>query len=60
MGEVYNYSGMYLSYSFFLLIDSFKVEFYLICVLENNDYVKVGMINVYKLVYWGSGIISNY
>ena len=33
---------------------------YLICASENNDYVKVGMINAYKSVHWGSGIISNH
>ena len=32
----------------------------MICASENNEYVKVGMINAYKSVHWGSGIISNH
>ena len=58
--EVYNYSGTYLSYSLSSSTDSLKAEPYLICASENNDYVKVGMINAYKSVHWGSGIISNH
>ena len=60
VGEVYNYSGTYLSYSLSSSTDSLKAEPYLICASENNDYVKVGMINAYKSVHWGSGIISNH
>ena len=48
VGEVYNYSGTYLSYSLSSSTDSLKAEPYLICASENNDYVKVGMINAYK------------
>lgn len=58
--EVYNYSGTYLSYSLSSSTDSLKIEPYLICTSENNDYVKVGMMNAYKSVHWGSGIISNH
>lgn len=58
--EAYNYSGTYLSYSLSSSTDSLKIEPYLICASENNDYVKVGMINAYKSVHWGSGIISNH
>lgn len=58
--EVYNYSGMYLSYSLSSSTDSLKIEPYMICASENNEYVKVGMINAYKSVHWGSGIISNH
>lgn len=50
--EVYNYSGTYLSYSLSSSTDSLKAEPYLICASENNDYVKVGMINAYKSVHW--------
>ena len=32
----------------------------MICASENNEYVTVGMINAYKSVHWGSGIISNH
>lgn len=58
--EAYNYSGTYLSYSLSSSTDSLKIEPYLLCTSENNDYVKVGMINAYKSAHWGSGIISNH
>jgi len=58
--EVYNYSGVYLSYSLSSSTDSLKIEPYMICASENNEYVKVGMINAYKSVHWGNGIISNH
>lgn len=58
--EAYNYSGTYLSYSLSSSTDSLKVEPYLICASDNNEYVKVGMINAYKSAHWGSGIISNH
>ena len=45
--DVFNYSGTYLSYS-------------LSSASENSEYVKMGMINAYKSVHWGSGIISNH
>ena len=51
---------MYLSYSLSSSTDSLKIEPYMICASENNEYVKVGMINAYKSVHWGSGIISNH
>lgn len=58
--EVYNYSGIYLSYSLSSSTDSLKIEPYIICASENNEYVKVGMINAYKSVHWGNGIINNH
>lgn len=58
--EAYNYSGTYLSYSLSSSSDSLKIEPYLICASENGNYVKVGMINAYKSVHWGCGIISHH
>lgn len=58
--DVDNYSGTYLSYSLSSSTDSLKIEPYLICASENSEYVKVGMINAYKSVHWGGGIISNH
>lgn len=58
--EIFNYSGTYLSYSLSSSTDSLKIEPYIICTSENNDYVKVGMINAYKSVHWGSGILNNH
>lgn len=58
--DVYNYSGIYLSYSLSSSTDSLKIEPYMICASENSEYVKVGMINAYKSVHWGGGIISNH
>ena len=58
--EVFNYSGIYLSYSLSSSTDSLKIEPYIICAADNNGYVKVGMINAYKSIHWGSGIINNH
>lgn len=58
--EVFNYSGIYLSYSLSSSTDSLKIEPYIICASDNNGYVKVGMINAYKSIHWGSGIINNH
>lgn len=58
--DVFNYSGIYLSYSLSSSTDSLKIEPYMICASENSEYVKVGMINAYKSVHWGGGIISNH
>lgn len=58
--DVFNYSGIYLSYSLSSSTDSLKIEPYMICTSENSEYVKVGVINAYKSVHWGSGIISNH
>ena len=54
--DVFNYSGLYLSYSLSSSTDSLKIEPYLISASENSEYVKVGMINAYKSVHWGGGI----
>ncbi len=32
----------------------------MICASEGNEYVKVGMINAYKSIHWGSGILSHH
>ena len=58
--DVFNYSGTYLSYSLSSSTDSLKIEPYMICASENSEYVKMGMINAYKSVHWGSGIISHH
>lgn len=58
--EIFNYSGIYLSYSLSSSTDSLKIEPYIICASDNNGYVKVGMINAYKSIHWGSGIINNH
>lgn len=58
--DVFNYSGIYLSYSLSSSTDSLKIEPYMICASENSEYVKVGVINAYKSMHWGSGIISNH
>ncbi len=39
---VFNYSGTYLSYSLSSSTDSLKIEPYMICASENNEYVKMG------------------
>lgn len=49
--DVFNYSGIYLSYSLSSSTDSLKIEPYMICASENSEYVKVGVINAYKSVH---------
>lgn len=58
--DVPNYSGIYLSYSLSSSTDSLKIEPYIICPSDSGEYVKVGMINAYKSVHWGGGIISSH
>lgn len=58
--DVYNYSGIYISYSLSSSSDSLKIEPYLIAPSENNDYVKVAHMSAYNTTHWGVGIFSNH
>ena len=46
--EVYNYSGIYVSYSLSSSSDCLKMEPYLISASENNDYVQVIHMSAYN------------
>lgn len=58
--EVFNYSGIYWSYSLSSSTDSLKIEPYIICPAADNTHVTVGMTNAYKSTHWGSGIINHH
>lgn len=58
--EVYNYSGIYISYSLSSSSNALKVEPYLIAPSENNDYVKVVHMSAYNTTHIGVGIFSNH
>ena len=49
--DVYNYSGIYISYSLSSSLDSLKIEPYLIAPSENNDYVKVAHMSAYNTTH---------
>lgn len=53
--EVYNYSGIYISYSLSSSSDCLKMEPYLISASENNDYVQVTHMSAYNTTHRGSG-----
>lgn len=56
--EVFNYSGIYLSYSLSSSTDSLKIEPYIICASDNNGYVKVGMIQRITTITIGAAVLS--
>lgn len=58
--EVYNYSGIYLSYSLSSSSQCLKVEPYLISASENNEYVKVGHMSAYNATHWGVAVFNNH
>ena len=49
--EVYNYSGIYISYSLSSSSDCLKMEPYLISASENNDYVQVTHMSAYNTTH---------
>ncbi len=58
--EVYNYSGIYLSYSLSSSSQCLKVEPYLISASEDNEYVKVGHMSAYNATHWGVAVFTNH
>lgn len=58
--EVYNYSGIYISYSLSSSSNALKVEPYLITSSENNDYVKVIHMSAYNTTHSGIGVFNNH
>ena len=58
--EVFNYSGIYMSYSMSSSSDSLKAEPYLIAPSENNNYVKVTHMSAYHSTHRGIGIFNNH
>lgn len=58
--EVYNYSGIYVSYSLSSSSNALKVEPYLVTPSENNDYVKVMHMSAYNTTHFGTAIFNNH
>ena len=58
--EVYNYSGIYVSYSLSSSSDCLKMEPYLISASENNDYVQVIHMSAYNTTHRGIGLLNNH
>lgn len=58
--EVYNYSGIYISYSLSSSSNALKVEPYLITSSDNNDYVKVIHMSAYNTTHSGIGVFNNH
>lgn len=58
--EVYNYSGIYISYSLSSSSDCLKMEPYLISASENNDYVQVTHMSAYNTTHRGIGLLNNH
>ena len=58
--EVYNYSGIYISYSLSSSSDCMKMEPYLISASENNDYVQVTHMSAYNTTHRGIGLLNNH
>ena len=58
--ESYNYSGIYISYSLSSSADALKVEPYLICPAENNEYVRVVHMSAYHTTHTGIGLFNNH
>ena len=58
--EVYNYSGIYISYSLSSASNALKVEPYLITSSEDNSYVKVMHMSSYNTTHSGIGLFNNH
>ena len=52
--EVYNYSGIYISYSLSSSSNALKVEPYLITPADSNDHVKVVHMSAYNTTHFGT------
>lgn len=59
IGNVSNYSGLYMAYSRSSYKDALKVEPYLICPITNGEFMpKVACMNQAGQPYWGTGLFS--
>ena len=58
--EVYNYSGIYISYSLSSSSNALKVEPYLITPADSNDHVKVVHMSAYNTTHFGTAIFNNH
>ncbi len=58
--DIYNYSGIYISYSLSSSSNALKIEPYLITASENNDYVKVVHMSAYNTTHFGIGLFNNH
>ena len=60
MGRVFNFSGIYISYSISSGSRSLKIEPYLIAPAENGNYVEVGHNNAYGVTHWGTALMNGF
>ena len=58
--DVYNYSGIYISYSLSSSTNALKVEPYLIMPAESGDSVSVVHMSAYGTTHLGTGLFSNH
>ena len=58
--EVYNYSGIYISYSLSSSSNALKVEPYLITPADSNDHVKVVHMSAYNTTHFGTAVFNNH
>ena len=58
--EVYNYSGIYISYSLSSSSNALKVEPYPITPADSNDHVKVVHMSAYNTTHFGTAVFNNH
>ena len=57
---MYNYSGIYISYSLSSSSNALKVEPYLITPADSNDHVKVVHMSAYNTTHFGTAVFNNH
>ena len=60
MGRIFNFSGIYTSYSISSGSRSLKIEPYLIAPSESGNYVEVGHNNAYGVTHWGTALMNGF
>lgn len=60
VGRIFNFSGIYMSYSLSSGSKSLKIEPYLIAPAEEGNYVEVGHNNAYGVTHWGAALMNGF
>ena len=60
MGRIFNFSGIYTSYSISSGSRSLKIEPYFIAPSESGNYVEVGHNNAYGVTHWGTALMNGF
>lgn len=60
MGRIFNFSGIYTSYSISSGSRSLKIEPYLIAPSESGNYVEVGHNNAYGVTHWSTALMNGF